>query len=317
MESVLPKTAFVLTGGSIKGAFQAGAMSVLLKYYEPTVIYGVSIGALNGAFVVNSRGKKPQKPFAEIGEDLVQFWEENIRCFADVGKKRGFLSLVWSILTQKFAGLLDMSPYQNLVRKIISVDNIQKSDIDFCAGIVDVISGKYFEAEKKGNILSPPNHFLDYIIASGITPFIYPTAYIHKRPLVDGGVRHVAPFTDLDRYKDIDRIICVSCHPPALRAENSDFKAGNITQFAERIMEIVVNELVNQDIEKRKLINKLIDCGCEAQNNAWQKIEMKIIRPAEELSINLQNFAAKDIKRLMDEGIKAAEKEVASGSGWF
>jgi NTE family protein len=317
MESTSPKTAFVLTGGSIKGAFQAGAMSVLLRHYEPQIIYGVSIGALNGAFVANSRGKTPLKPFAEIGEDLVKFWEDNIRCFADVGKKRGFLSLVWSIITQKFAGLLDMSRYQNLVRKIISADNIQKSDVDFCAGIVDVISGKYFEAEKRGNILNPPHNFLDYIIASGITPFIYPTFYINERPLVDGGVRHVAPFTDLARYKDIDRIICVSCHPSQLRVENPDFKAGNVTQFAERIMEIVVNELVNQDIEKRKLINQLIDCGCEGQTNALQKIEMKIIRPAEELKINLQNFEAKDIRRLIDEGIKAAEQELAPGSGWF
>lgn len=46
--------ALVLSGGSIKGAFQAGAIAGLLDAgFRPDIVTGISVGALNGGFLVS------------------------------------------------------------------------------------------------------------------------------------------------------------------------------------------------------------------------------------------------------------------------
>lgn len=54
------KNALVLGGGGIKGAFQAGVLSVILadKDYAPAGIFGSSTGALNGAFLADRAGRQ-------------------------------------------------------------------------------------------------------------------------------------------------------------------------------------------------------------------------------------------------------------------
>ena len=54
----MKKRALVLSGGSIKGAFQAGAIQqVLNEGFQPDIIHGISVGSLNGSFLVNETGK--------------------------------------------------------------------------------------------------------------------------------------------------------------------------------------------------------------------------------------------------------------------
>lgn len=55
----MSKKAFVLSGGSIKGAFQAGVLTDLLtsNKFRPDAIYGTSVGSLNGAFIADRAGR--------------------------------------------------------------------------------------------------------------------------------------------------------------------------------------------------------------------------------------------------------------------
>lgn len=309
------KRVLVLTGGSIKGAFQAGATAEVLKTFHPDLICGVSIGALNGAFVVDRQGGDPLKSLEKIGEELTEFWIQHIRSFSDVGKKRSILKLLIQIFTGHFKGLLNMDKYHQLVYKTFDIERIRKSTIDYAAGYVNVKTGNYCESKKSGNDVAPD--LINYIIASGGTPILYPTFYIKDEPLLDGGLRHVAPFTDLSKFMDDGEIICVSCHPHQLDPEDKDFKPGNLLELVERVMEIAVNEMVNNDIEKRELINRLIDQGYQSQDFWHKKVKMKVIRPAKELRINLQNFNSKDIDRLIREGREAAKKVVEDEKAWF
>lgn len=51
--------ALVLGGGSMKGAYQVGCIKAILENgFEPDMIYGISVGALNATFLVNESGKK-------------------------------------------------------------------------------------------------------------------------------------------------------------------------------------------------------------------------------------------------------------------
>ena len=83
------KNALVLSGGSIRGAFQAGAIAhVLEKGFKPDGIYGTSVGSLNGGFLAERAGRSKTKEPAwpAIGKELENFWLTNINSFKKIGK---------------------------------------------------------------------------------------------------------------------------------------------------------------------------------------------------------------------------------------
>jgi NTE family protein len=68
-------TALVLAGGGARGAYEAGALSVLLPELEargqrPTVYAGTSVGAINVAVLAASH----HLPAAEAAGRLVELW---------------------------------------------------------------------------------------------------------------------------------------------------------------------------------------------------------------------------------------------------
>jgi NTE family protein len=58
------KTALVLSGGGMFGAYQAGAWRALSRVIKPDIVVGASVGALNGWLIAAGM----------TGEDLVQHW---------------------------------------------------------------------------------------------------------------------------------------------------------------------------------------------------------------------------------------------------
>jgi NTE family protein len=64
-----PRRALVLSGGGLFGAWQAGAWSVLQRFFEPDVIIGASIGSLNGWAIAG--GCPP--------DELESLWKEKAR----------------------------------------------------------------------------------------------------------------------------------------------------------------------------------------------------------------------------------------------
>lgn len=60
------KTALVLSAGGMFGAYQAGAWSVLGKHFQPDMVVGTSVGALNAWAIAGSCS----------GEDLVRSWTD-------------------------------------------------------------------------------------------------------------------------------------------------------------------------------------------------------------------------------------------------
>jgi NTE family protein len=60
----MTKTALVLSGGGMFGAYQAGAWKVLSRVVKPDIVVGVSVGALNGWLIAAGL----------TGEDLAQHW---------------------------------------------------------------------------------------------------------------------------------------------------------------------------------------------------------------------------------------------------
>lgn len=301
----MKKRALVLSGGSIKGAFQAGAVQqVLNEGFQPDIIHGISVGSLNGSFMVNETGKYNNNfEWKTIGNTLVDFWKKNINRPDDLVKKKGFLKLAKELLFNEFDGIISNEPLKKLVNRLLTLDNLRKSKVEFTAGAVDMITGKlnYF------NQFNPS--LINGIIASTSIPMMMPVANIGGIPFYDGGLRDVAPLKSVIE-KGADEIVIILCQSEELSEKN--FDSGKLMHMASRTMDIVVNETVNNDIARMQDINDLVPKNSDMIKrgvfSGKKRISYKIIRPEKELTVKIDKFKKRDVEQMITLGKEAALK---------
>lgn len=160
------KTAFVLTGGGAKGAFQVGVMQSLYgKGIRPDVIYGTSVGALNAA------GYAYQ---GVIG--LEKIWK-SIRSRSDI-LKLNWWKLLWA------EGIYNTYPLKKLINKTVS----GSASTEAVACSVDYERGKIRYTSNKG---SSQDEFREQVLASASIPVVMDLV----SGWMDGGVREIGPLS--------------------------------------------------------------------------------------------------------------------------
>lgn len=306
------KRALVLGGGSIKGAFQAGALKVIMDSgFVPDAIYGVSVGALNGGYLADRMGHKPTPPWPQAADDLLKFWTERVTSFGVLGKKRKLFIVIPKILAADFKGLLKMKRLRKLIHEILDVANIAASPAPFFPGVVDLESGRFFYADVKKN----KEHFIDYIIASTREPIIMEVMRLDAKTLVDGGVRNISPLKSaIDA--GADEIITVATQPKDIgKEEGKNYE--NLLTLAGRTVGIMTNEIVNNDLELAQQINMAcIHYGKKTNRfkitsgplKGYRYVESTIIRPDKSLDVDITNFTPADIASMIAKGKKKAEE---------
>ncbi|MEZ4904778.1 MAG: patatin-like phospholipase family protein [Spirosomataceae bacterium] len=150
--------ALVLGGGSLKGAYQVGVVQAILETgFEPDMIYGISVGSLNGSFLVNEAGKQiiehKKINWPQISRQLIEFWVKNITRPEDIALVRSRFTLGVDTLMSRFDGLLDTTPIHTLIRKNLDSFILKTSPIRLKVGAVEVLSGKMVYATPKMKIL--------------------------------------------------------------------------------------------------------------------------------------------------------------------
>ena len=309
------KTALVLSGGSIKGSFQAGAIAqVLSTGFAPDAIHGTSVGSLNGGFLAERAGRAviigQSVNWSDIGQELEQFWRMHITSFSKIGKKRGTIKLLWSTIRNKFDGFIDTEPLRRLVYQEFKISHLRQSPIDFTACAVNVLSG----AAKYGT--AQDEDILDCIIASTAIPLIMPTTIIKEEPFVDGGIREVAPLARAIK-EGAEKIIVIACQSKNL--ELVDVNHRNALELSDRLMAIATNELVNNDIEYCQFINKIVSsANVNSAKGPFAKkrfIDLIVIRPDKPLKIDLEKFTPTDIALAIELGRQKAEEILGNKQG--
>ncbi|TDB61190.1 patatin-like phospholipase family protein [Arundinibacter roseus] len=286
--------ALVLGGGSMKGAFQVGAVKAALEEgFEPEMIYGISVGALNATYLVNAAGKNAHEKvpldWPAIGHQLMSFWIRNITHPHDVAHLRSRVSMGFNTLMSRFEGLLDPSPLHNLIRANVDPFLIRSSPVKIKVGAVNVTHGNIVFASPEEEF------FMDYVRASSSLPMLMPAVPIGTKNdmFLDGGLRIVAPIhrAIMDGAKEI---ILVACHSKDLYTREN-FSPQNLISLIERVKDVTVNQIVNNDIEWAENY---------AEHSALRgnPIKLTVIRPATPLLLDLQRFTSEDITRLILEG---------------
>ncbi|MFT4031655.1 MAG: patatin-like phospholipase family protein [Siphonobacter sp.] len=311
------KKILVLAGGSVKGAFQAGAIKATFESgFRPDAVYGISAGAMNATFLVNELGKlslhKGEPEYHQAAEQLCEFWKCRINTPDSLAYRRGTYELGMSAFRRNFEGLLDTTPLRELLYETVSIENLQNAGVGLKVGAVDVMDGRIVYADP----YFP--HFFDYVLASSAIPILMPVVKIgnnDKLPYLDGGLREVAPIRRaiLDGAEEI---ICIACHPKEM--DGQAFEYGNLLALVDRVMDIAVNETLNNDLDWAQLINDMAPKdGTPIQYGPLKgkrRMKLTIIRPQAPLAVDIQNFTAEDIGRLIIVGYQRG-KEILSGEG--
>ena len=199
------KKGLVLEGGGTKGAYQIGAYKALRELgIQFTGIAGTSIGALNGAFIVQGDYEAMEdiwinydyKSFMNIDEDTYERYKniemkpKNLHDVVDLMNK-----------ARKKQGI-DISPLRKLLQEKIDEDKIRNSNMDFG------ITTAYWDGRIFPQLLYtqdiPKGKLVDYLIASSSLP-IFDLDKLDDKLYLDGMFSDNIPINMLAQkgYNDI------------------------------------------------------------------------------------------------------------------
>ncbi|GAB3167798.1 patatin-like phospholipase family protein [Telluribacter humicola] len=288
--------ALILGGGSIKGAYQVGAVQAVLESgYEPDMIYGVSVGALNSTFLVNEAGRQAIEEkaikWSTVGRKLLEFWIKNIAQPQDIALLRSRMALGVYTLMSRYDGVLDPTPLHNTIRQNVEGFILRNSPIKLKVGAVNITSGELIYASPQDEF------FMEYVLASASLPMLMPAIPIGsvKDIYMDGGLREVAPVRQAIE-DGATEVVIIACHSKKIYHQEG-FSHRNLVSLFERVRDITVNQIVNNDIN-------WAENYAERSILRGKNMKLTVIRPSEPLILNLQHFTEKDISRLIVEGYK-------------
>ena len=289
----------------MKGAFQVGVIQAVLENgFEPEMIYGISVGALNATYLTNETGhqlkEKKEISWPVAGRKLLEFWIKNITHPQDISMLRSRVKLGMNTIMSRFDGILDPLPLHQLIRKNVLDEYLQSTSVKLKVGAVNIESGEI-------KYVSPQDlRFLDYVYASSSIPMLMPAVSIHNDLFLDGGLREVAPIRQAIE-DGATEIVLIACHSPLLY-QPEGINARNLITLIERVRDITVNQIVN---------NNILWAESYVDRSILRGVPMKltVIRPDVPLVLDLQRFTSDDISRLIVEGyrmgietLKKAEK---------
>jgi NTE family protein len=292
--------ALVLGGGSMKGAFQVGVIQAVLENgFEPEMVYGISVGALNTTFLANETGKQKQEggtlnwPLA--GRKLLEFWIKNITQPQDISMLRSRVMLGMNTLMSRFDGIVDPAPLHDLIRKNLNDSHLANTPLKVKVGAVNIATGEMKYA-------SPGDpHYIDFVFASSSIPMLMPAIEIDDQLYLDGGMREVAPIRQAIE-DGATEIVLIACHSPLLY-QPEGLNTRNLITLIERVRDITVNQIVNSNIIwAESYVDRSLLRGTP--------MKLTVIRPATPLFLDLQHFTSDDISRLIIEGYRTGVESI-------
>jgi NTE family protein len=198
----MEKYAAALAGGGSKGIYQIGAWKALLELgIEFEAVAGTSIGAVNGAFIVQGDFKKADEMWNNLKMEQCIRISEN----ADLVSDRLLIPQNTGILFKEVIhGGIDQSPLRDLLSEYIDVDAVYSSVIDFGLCTYSLKDHSSLKIWRKD---IPREQFFDYIMASSALPGLKPIK-LDDKVYLDGGIGDNLPF-DMLRRRGLRNIIAI------------------------------------------------------------------------------------------------------------
>lgn len=260
--------ALVLSGGGSKGAYQAGAIFALGSRYDYDMYCGVSVGALNAAFL-------SQFPSTRVGApSLLKIWRDVQT--KDVHKKWffGYLAALWK------PSIYNSEPLEKWVRSVLRPNLIKKK---LSVGATSLNTGEYFAFDEGSD------QIVEAVIASASFPGFFKPVSVQTDWWIDGGVRNVTPLAAAI-HRGATAIDVITLDSPGVPRSDKKPKSINVLK---RTIEVMLDEIVENDLKTCALYN---------EHGIKRKIELNVYRPAQPLGVDPLKFERQNSIKLINRG---------------
>lgn len=318
------KRALALGGGGLKGAYEAGAVQVLLgKGFVPDNIYGISVGSLNAAFLCDRAyylGKPKSTYYSElkekppanagdvnapvdwpfIGSELVAFWTSKVTGPSKLVEEWPQAGVALHALFSDFNGFLSAEPLKRLINATLSDQRLQASKVPAAIGAVniDTTKIKYVPNSDAG--------FKSFVLASAALPLVLPIAEIKSGTnagrYVDGGVKHIVPVKEAAAGA-ASHIVAIVCQAPTKAEKYQPLaNAKDVVELTRRLTDIASDTVIERDIAYAA--GKKV-----AVIRPDAPIENEIGNP----NAAINNFKSADVSKMIQRGVYYAEQKIKEG----
>ena len=280
------RVGLVLAGGGARGAYEMGALPVLLpaldaEGHRPRVVVGTSVGALNAAFLA-ATAHQPVSAVVEAGRAIWSGlrWEQVLEPLASpgsLGRAARYLGQALGVPGARLEGLLDPRPLRQTLLRAIDFARLEANVRD---GVLDAAAVVATSAATGRSVVfhrggTPPAHDgrrgIDYVNtplgdehvrASAAIPAVFPAVHVASPPrargwYLDGGTRLNTPIKPLLAL-GVERVVVVALNsiapaPPQLA---SDHRPDALEGGAQLAQALLVDPLV-QDVQSLAKGNRL------------------------------------------------------------
>lgn len=200
----------VLEGGGAKGSYHMGVYKAILEEgINIKAVAGTSIGALNGALIVQGDYELSLKLWNEIAySDIIQANEEEINRLLNaklnLEEIKHLSKKVFSLISDRG---FDIGPFKEMLKTYIDEDKIRNSEMDFgivTINLTDLIPLEVFVED------IPEGSLEDFLLASSYLP-IFKFERLGGKIYLDGGFYDNLPFKLLQK-KGYKKLILVRTH---------------------------------------------------------------------------------------------------------
>lgn len=200
----------VLGGGGAKGSYEIGVWKALRELEVPIgAVAGTSVGALNGAMIVQNDYELAYKLWTSLAIDNIVKVSKEVAAVNEV--KKSPIDTFRAIKDVVDSRGLDTTPLRQMLCEFIDESKIRNSSIDF--GIV-IFSLTNLKPMKLFKNQIPEGQLIDYLLASACLP-IFKTSEIENKKLIDGGVCDNIPVSLLSNL-NFKNIITVDISGPGV-----------------------------------------------------------------------------------------------------
>lgn len=315
--------ALAMSGGGARAAYQMGVIRGIMcnhPEFAPTILTGVSAGAINAAYLANHIGS-----FTEAVSGLGRLWRHlrTEHVFHVTGPSIARSGLGWarrllsggSKSSRKAQALLDATPLRELLeRELRSGDGLVTGiDTNIASGRLDAVSitassyttgqsvtwvqGRDVEAWDRPNRRAVQTQIgPEHVMASTSLPFFFPAVQVSHPQFGDawygdGGIRLTAPLSPA-LHLGARKILAVSTRY-GRSAEEADKPLIDDYPPPAQILGVIMNsiflDLLDQDAQVLRRINTLLEAWPDGKpgpdpHAGFRPVKLLVLRPSQDLA---------------------------------
>lgn len=259
MSTSASKTAVVLAGGVAKGAFEAGALDVLVEHgVRVSQVVGTSSGALNAALLAAGIRAGRER---DATRRLVELWRDDaswMRVFhlslRDIAARTGISdsSEILALVKREFPRMATAAVNPVRLRIVVAalrgvLRSLGDADATTFEGVLSFTDAELDDDADRERI------YLAAAASSAFPLIFHPVDVPSLGPCYDGGAVNNTPI-QLAAADGLEEVILISPYPAVFR----DMPALEGVELVSRLVDILIHERVYRDLKAAEAANAVV-----------------------------------------------------------